>query len=99
MQLISSLLLLIRFPIGKSGALPISGLHPREHNKVMVHLHGRVGVSASRVRSIGGIHKAGERPADPTTLMGTDQLKEKAQMVHMSKVRVRFVLCVLSKLK
>lgn len=87
MQLISSILFLTCFPISKSGALPTSGLNLRKH-KAMVNLHGRVRVSAARVRSIGGIHEAGEIPADPTTLLGNGQLEEKAQMVHMNTAHV-----------
>jgi hypothetical protein len=87
MHLISSILFLTSFLISKSGALPISGFNLRKH-KVMVNLRGQVGVSAARVRRMGGIHQAGERPADPTTLLGSDQLEEKAQMVHINTIHV-----------
>lgn len=63
-------LLLFTFPIeGTEGFVA-------NRSSKMVNLYGRVRVSAKR--SIGGLHHAGERPADPKTLLKRDQLEEKA---------------------
>ena len=57
----------------------------------MVNLHGRVRVSAKRAA---GMHNAGVRPADPTTLLKKEQLEAKALQLLDWWQDKRSVLCI-----
>jgi hypothetical protein len=77
MKLVSLKFFLFSFAISET-----EGLFSLNTNKQssMVNIYGRVRVSATR--TVGGLNHAGERPADPTTLLEKDQLEEKILMVN-----------------